>query len=317
MRTPFRCFWLGIILLAVAAAITSCKKPKEIVAEKAAEPWVVASVLEWGEGPQDPAELASSFVVYSDRQFIIKRLGQKFGDKPTFWTRILSQEEFEEIDSAVNDVLRAGANQASFESGINWMEGGVSSLYFGIPGKGAIFPLNGIQLFALEKHRPSDLLLILEGAVMLPEVKRYCRTILDLSKGDFVHWEPNSITIHFQCGPIEHENCVQWPDDWPKPEFSIEPSGIIPDWVCVKLPLTQLERVTKLMGSGESLVNVQVGKTHYRACYCVKNPGCEIWGLWTHLLGPVVQLDSFCQCCPPPPPPKFKFDLPSRIPIGK
>jgi len=316
MRAHFRSIWLGVTILAMVAAVTSCKRQKEAVPEKTAEHWPVAAVLEWGEGPQDPANLGSSFVLYSDRQFVIKRLGQKYGEKPTFWSRILSQEEFEQVDSAANDVLRVSANRESFESGIDWMEGGVSSLYFGINGKGVIFELNGIQLLALEKRAPSDLLLLLEGKEMLPEVKRYCRTLLDLTKGDFVPWEPKSITIQFWRDNIEYDHCVHWPDDWPKPEFSPEPTGTDPDWTCVKLPLTQLARLTKLMGSGESLVSVQVGKTKYSANYSAKYPGSEIWG-WFNYPPRIVELSSFCQCCPPPPPPKFKFDLPSRIPIGK
>jgi hypothetical protein len=279
MRAHFRCFGLWVVFLALVTAATSCKKLKEPAQEKSVEPWPVLAVLEWGEGPQDLAKLASSFVVYSDRQIVIKRLGQDWRDKPTFWTRILSQEEFEQIDSAANDVLRAGANRASFESGIDWMEGGVSSLYFGIPGKGVVLNLNGIQLLTLAKRSPGDLLLILESKEILPEVRQYCRTLLELSVGDFVPWRPNSITIQFSRGYAAQKDFMRWPDDWPKPDFSKSGTNKKNEWAYIKLDISKLAQIRKLFGetSSNEYLPVEIAGERMQANYRYEYPGEEIW----------------------------------------
>ena len=113
MRAHFRSIWLGVIILTTVAAATSCKRQKEAVLEKTAEPWPVAAVLEWGFWEDDNSP---TIILYSDRRLIIKRLP---ADKltvvgPSYWTRVMSTEEFSQIDEAACLTLRTSALMESY-----------------------------------------------------------------------------------------------------------------------------------------------------------------------------------------------------------
>ncbi|MBK9991495.1 MAG: hypothetical protein IPP19_12355 [Verrucomicrobia bacterium] len=116
MRSHFRCIWLGIVFLAVVAAVTSCKKQKETVPEKAAEPWPVAAVWAWGDAIAHQDNSAPSLVVYSDGRLILKKV---VGDPwslprkpPTvkYLTKYLTAEELADFEESVLAVVKGTAH---------------------------------------------------------------------------------------------------------------------------------------------------------------------------------------------------------------
>ena len=180
MRAHFRCFWLGITFLAVIAAATSCKKPKEPAPEKAAEPWVVAAALEWTEAPMSPTVRGPTFLLYSDRRLIIRRLSvqRTLAEKPTFWVRTLSEEEFERVDQAAVRFMKCSEFGGRLEFGTYMENGACTWLYFGLQEKGAIVDLDEVHLFSLVSDEPQHFPKLLDANHLPVELREYWKALL-------------------------------------------------------------------------------------------------------------------------------------------
>lgn len=277
MRAHFRSLWLGVFLLAAVASVTSCKKQKEVALEKTAEPWPVAAVLEWGfwEDDNGPA-----IVLYSDRRLIVKRLpADELGIVgPSYWTRVLSPDEFSRIEEASGLTLRTSSLMDSYEFGGPICDFGTAScLYFGLPGKGMTMRIDDLLLTSLTQQLSSEVALRKDANCLPQNLWEYCKQLVAMTRGDFEPWRPDALTIEFYTEPSEQTRGEHWPDEWPKPEF---PTPVtINKRAYVKLDANRLSLVQKLLGGkppGESSL-VDIAGKQYAAEYRFYFPGEENW----------------------------------------
>jgi len=320
MSALFRGFTYLIVSLTVIVAVaTSCKKQSTEAQKTEPEPWPVAAVLEWSEGPHSPDAFGSSLVLYSDRRLIIRRLpaGASSAAGATFWTRVLSLEEFERVDLAATEVIGISFPQARYKLGTYCHEGAVSSLYLGAPGKGIVVEVEEAHLLALRNDSAFDLDQLLEANKLPDELKEYWKALLAVMNGDFEPWKPTRVTVEFRPVQSDQSHRVRWPDNWPQPKLAKGTSLDGAGWTWIKLDISLLGQVVKLFGGKPEggFMDMDAGGKTYRVAYRYHFPGEEIWGEF-HAPPEVVNLKAFelpatvlKPAAPRPPTPTNAFEL--------
>jgi len=283
MSAHFRSFAYLIVLLTMIATVAiSCRKQSTEAPKTGPEPWPVAAVLEWTEGPYSPDAFGSSLVLYSDRRLIIRRLpaGASSAARATFWTRVLSLEEFEHVDLAATEVIKTSFPRDRYEFGPAPLAAAFSSLYFGGPEKGITVEVAGAHLLALKNESAFDFDQLLESSKLSDELKDYWRALLGVMNGDFEPWKPTWITVEFFPGQSDQSQRVRWPDNWPQPKLAKGTNQEDAGWTWIKLDINLLGQVVKLFGgkSEGDFIAMDVGGKMYRVAYRYHFPGEEIWG---------------------------------------
>jgi hypothetical protein len=320
MTANFRiCTYLVVLLAVVIAVATSCSKQSTETPKTEPAPWPVAAVLEWTEGPYSPDAFGSSLVLYSDRRLIIRRLpaGASSAAGATFWTRVLSLEEFERVDLAATEVIKTSYPRDRYEFGPSPVAGSFNSLYFGGPEKGITVEVAGAHLLALRNDSAFDLDQLLEANKLPDELKEYWKALLAVMNGDFEPWKPTRVTVEFRPVQSDQSHRVRWPDNWPQPKLAKGTNLDGAGWTWIKLDISLLGQVVKLFGGkpeGE-FMDMDAGGKMYRVAYRYRFPGEEIWGEF-HAPPEVVNLKAFelpatvlKPAAPRPPTPTNAFEL--------
>jgi len=292
---PQRLWTMMLGLAWLALPPVGASEPRGAVA-----PDPILVLVQFGTARDAVEPLLPLFLVYADGSVIV---GRRTGERMTYATRRLSEDELSRFNGTITDVVR----DPDFDEQLVYARDRAlsSDSYLYVGGGGGVGVGAHVWGFCPLADRSEARLLNPQSATFPHSMRRLYLLLVDFDPSGMKAWSPAVATAEFS--PLESvaEKPVPWPDGWPGREEAAKakPAGSFN----VALDARLLPEAERLLGASRGGQPVALGGRIWRVTVRPQFPGENAWR------GRIAELTRWRDARPPPPRPAVVVAPPAGI----